>query len=72
MGDGVIQPVLEVIGELLLAGILMLLLLAGTCILATPFILIFAAFDHGRFWPSVRRRYESVALSAFKFFERLL
>ena len=63
--------ILEVLGEVLLAGVLLLLLCAATCVLATPFVLIAAAGDGGRFWPSVWRRYECVLRSTARFFERL-
>ena len=71
MGDGILQFILEVVGEVLLAAALLLLLCAATCVLATPFILIGAAYDRGRFWPSVHRRYESVLRGTVRFFERL-
>ena len=71
MGGGILQSALEVIGEVLLAGVLLVMLCAVACVLATPLILIGAARDHGRFWPSVRRRYESVLRSTARFFERL-
>ena len=71
MGEGILQSALEVIGEVLLAGVLLVILCAVVCVLATPLILIGAARDHGRFWPSVQRRYESVLRSTVRFFERL-
>ena len=71
MGGGILQSALEVIGEVLLAGVLLVILCAAVCVLATPLILIGAARDRGRFWPSVQRRYESVLRSTVRFFDRL-
>jgi len=67
-----LQSALEVVGEVLLTGVLILLVCAAACVLATPFILIRAALDRERFWPSVRRRYESVLRGAARVADRLL
>ena len=72
MGDGILQFVLEVLGDALLAGLLLLFLCAVACVLATPFILIGAARDHAPFWRSLGRRYVAVVLSAGRLGDRLL
>lgn len=72
MEDGILQSVIEVVGEVVLAGVLMVLLIAAVCLLATPFILITAACDRCRFWPSVKRRYHSVAMGSLEAFSHIL
>jgi uncharacterized membrane protein YagU involved in acid resistance len=72
MGDGILQSVLEVLGEVVLGGVLLVLVCVFVWVLATPFILIAAAWDRGRFWPSVLRRYLLTAQGVLKVFERIL
>jgi hypothetical protein len=71
MAEAILQFVVEVIGEVVLAGLLILALCAFGCVLATPFILIGAARDRAPFWHSLPRRYFDVVRAVAKLADRL-